>query len=299
MGEIDLALRHIAQQFPEELARAQMGRDSKFTVTGWFETQFAERERRLDRTLEILYQGQPRLLHIEFQSVMEADVPYRIFEYHNLLAMALRDLSQKTGQPPPPIDSTVVLLTGREELWPTKGIYQTSWPEGDFCGVQYRLDPVYQLTIEQLKARGNLLWLIFAPLTRDATIDKLIALTQEMQQRAQTQREFGDLAAAMLVMADADGRERKLREPLAKKIPKEIVMQSWVYQQGQAWGRANDIIKVLTLRGLPVSEELQEKIKASDDLLTLDLWLERAVTAATIDEFLTGKKTKPTKKSHK
>lgn len=52
---------------------------------------------------------------------------------------------------------------------------------------------------------------------------------------------------------------------------------------GKAEGKADDILLVLRTRGLAVPEEVRARVLACSDLDTLSTWLERAVTAASID----------------
>ncbi|WP_237519347.1 hypothetical protein [Streptomyces sp. HUCO-GS316] len=54
--------------------------------------------------------------------------------------------------------------------------------------------------------------------------------------------------------------------------------------QGQAEGRAEDILRVLDLRGVEVPEAARERITSCTDLDTLGTWFDRAVTAADTQE---------------
>jgi hypothetical protein len=56
--------------------------------------------------------------------------------------------------------------------------------------------------------------------------------------------------------------------------------------QGEVRGKAEALIAVLAARGLTVSPGQRERIVACGDIATLDRWLWRAVTAATVDEAL-------------
>lgn len=95
----------------------------------------------------------------------------------------------------------------------------------------YRIEPVYQRTVEELAAKGSRLWLIFSPLAVDATPARMVEVVKKLRQES-TPREFEELSVALTVMADADKRRRGLREEIASLLPEEIIMQSWVYRQG-------------------------------------------------------------------
>jgi hypothetical protein len=52
----------------------------------------------------------------------------------------------------------------------------------------------------------------------------------------------------------------------------------------RAEGRAISIVRVLESRRIPVSAAARRRIKACKDLERLDVWLSRAVTAASVHE---------------
>ena len=56
--------------------------------------------------------------------------------------------------------------------------------------------------------------------------------------------------------------------------------------QGRLEGEATAILRVLTRRGLPVSEEQRSRILACTDLAILEMWLDRAIAATSVDEVL-------------
>src|SRR5262249_8704273 len=105
---------------------------------------------------------------------------------------------------------------------------------------------------------------------------------------------FEELAVALLVMADADKRQRGLRNAILPLLKKELIMASWVYEQGRAAGvaqgetrgEANAVLRVLVARGIVVSEEVRERILSCTDLAQLDAWLDRAVVATRAEELL-------------
>ncbi|WP_439082530.1 hypothetical protein [Streptomyces sp. WL006] len=53
--------------------------------------------------------------------------------------------------------------------------------------------------------------------------------------------------------------------------------------EGRLEGRAEDILRILDLRGVPVPEAARQRVSACTDLAVLDVWLERAVTAPSAD----------------
>ncbi|MFE6385628.1 hypothetical protein [Nocardiopsis dassonvillei] len=57
--------------------------------------------------------------------------------------------------------------------------------------------------------------------------------------------------------------------------------------EGRAEGRAEDILRILTRRGIDVPEEARERINACRDLDQLDTWFDRGFTITHIDELFT------------
>jgi hypothetical protein len=232
--------------FPEQLSRALLPPGCVIATATWLDTQVTSRQRRLDRAIDVrIADGDRRVLHNEWQLRMESDVPFRVFEYHTLLVFSLMDelaaaksAAAKVGvtlpegaMKLPRVESTVVLLSGREEAWPEKGDFRTSPDDGPYAGVGFRIEPVYQRTLAEIAARGSLLWLIFAPLAVDATPEGMAKVVEDLRREA-SPREFEELSVALAVMADADKRRRGLREVIVSLLPEEIVMESWVFKQG-------------------------------------------------------------------
>ncbi|MER6269599.1 hypothetical protein ACFY0B_31330 [Streptomyces sp. NPDC001797] len=54
--------------------------------------------------------------------------------------------------------------------------------------------------------------------------------------------------------------------------------------EGESKGRAEDILRILDLRGVEVAEADRERITACADLGTLGTWFDRAVTATSAQE---------------
>src|SRR4051812_1580453 len=124
MGDLDITLRHVAQRMPDAYARGVLGPHAAFTVDGWQDTQVATVERRLDRVLSVRVGGRRRWLHVEWQWAWEKGLAYRVYEYQAMLAMAQRDPNNKLKRAP--VESTVVLLSGREAPWPAWGRFRVS-----------------------------------------------------------------------------------------------------------------------------------------------------------------------------
>jgi hypothetical protein len=282
---VDLVLRHVSRLFPEQLARALLPPGSEIASAAWLDTQVTSRQRRLDRALDVrLADGSRRLLHNEWELRMRGTVPYRVFQYHVLLVFSLMDelvvaksaaREAGTALPAteavlPPVESTLVILTGRDEPWPDQGEFRTSPNDGLFSGVSYRIEPVYQRTLAELGAKGSRLWLIFAPLAVDATPEGVSAVVQKLR-REVSRPEFEELSVAMTVLADADKRQRGLRDVIVSLLPEEIVMESWVYLQGVEKGVKKDVTRLFERRlKRSLSEQEQVMLARRIDTLGVD-----------------------------
>jgi len=232
--DLDLALRHVTRLFPLELARAILPPGTAITSAVWTDTQITGRQRRLDRAMRVEADGAVRFEHVEVQSRMRRNVPFRIFEYQALLALALAAETPR-GAAIPAIHSTVVLLSGRRKPWPERAEYRLSPPGAPFSGVSFAIDAVYQRTVAELEARGSPLWMIFAPLALDADPPRMRRVVERL--RAETpEPEFGELAAALTVVATKEERQRGLREVILGLLRKEDVMRSGVWEMGRQDG---------------------------------------------------------------
>ena len=179
MGKYDLLLRTFSQNFPKEFVKGFLPPNTEFTLVGWTDTQLTTKERRMDKAIKILVDDKEALLHVEFQTEPDSDMDHRVFEYHNLLALAECGIYHNK---PPPIKSIVILLTGTKDPGPLSREYKTSWEGEPFCGVRYDVVPVYLMSIEELEAKQSLLWLVFAPLTIDAEEDKIKELLKRIEE---------------------------------------------------------------------------------------------------------------------
>ncbi|MFT9475240.1 hypothetical protein [Streptomyces sp. 11-1-2] len=94
-------------------------------------------------------------------------------------------------------------------------------------------------------------------------------------------------------LGDTPAREiwRDLMSALLNFFRSEHAQRAFaeVRAEGQAVKGANDVLRVLSLRGLEVTPKTRERIEACKDLDLLDTWLDRAVTASrTEDLFADG-----------
>ncbi|XYI03793.1 hypothetical protein ACMHYB_30115 [Sorangium sp. So ce1128] len=99
---------------------------------------------------------------------------------------------------------------------PATGKRRIASPGRPFSGAHFRVDAVYQRTVGELRARGSVLWLVFASLARDATAAALPEIVAEIHAGAASAEERAELYTALLVMATID--------PSGHNLWKELVI---------------------------------------------------------------------------
>jgi len=245
MGDADITLRHISRRHAEGLARPYVP-DGPLEIVGWADTQVTAVERRLDKTLLLRFGGEVHALEIEFEYRYEPDLPDRVHEYQALCRMAFRDAAPE--QRPPPMDTVVILLTGRARRWPPAQALRTGWRRRAFSGTRFRIDAVYQRTVAELQARGSPFWLVFTPLARDATIDQIRAVVAEIRAAVPAGDDRWELFAGLLVMADVDPWGHTLRaeiEAMIQHEPTDLIQVSKTlrdaFERGQREGMEHGI----------------------------------------------------------
>src|SRR3954464_3384646 len=115
MGDADITLRHIVRKHPEALVQL-VDVKGRIEIVEWLDTQVTALERRLDKVLGLRLDGELRALHVEFEYALTKQIGRRVVEYQSLFNLG-RPLVAP-GEPVPPIESLVVVLTGRKKPWP-------------------------------------------------------------------------------------------------------------------------------------------------------------------------------------
>lgn len=243
MASADISLRHIARRWAADLARGLVPAGTAVEVLGWLDTQLTATERRLDKALLLRIARRRRALHVEFEVDPDAEVPERVVEYQSLLFFALRARSKRRV---PPIKSVVVVLRGRAEPHPPDGKRRIGWPEDPWSGARYQIEPVYQRTVAELRARGGLLWLAFTPLARDATADTMRSVLADIRAAVPVIQERAEIYAAMAALADLKpwgySLRREIRDML-RLTDDAVFRESEILQEAFAEGIEQGIEK--------------------------------------------------------
>ncbi|HRI67885.1 MAG TPA: hypothetical protein PK156_26790 [Polyangium sp.] len=192
----------------------------------WAETQVTGRSRRLDRLLYIdTTDSKRRILHIEWFMRLDVRALERTAEYHLLSVMLARQDARRHPRRRRrvwrgiAVESIIVVLTGRTKPWPKFAEYRTSPVGKRFSGVRFRIEAVYQQTVDELLAKGSVFWYVFVPLAKDAD-EMRVRRTVEILKAQTNEAEFVEVIAAMLVMAEI----KKDRPELAEVIRLESML---------------------------------------------------------------------------
>jgi hypothetical protein len=260
VANADITLRHLCRRHAEALARAYVT-EGPLEIVGWADTQVTALERRLDKTLLLRVARRLCALEVEFAYQYQRDLPERVHDYRGLSRIAFR--AERPGRRPPPMQSVVILLTGRRRRWPRERSLSTGWPRCKWSGIHFRIDAVYQRSVAELRARGSPFWLAFTPLARDASAEAMREAVAAIRAEVPDADERSELFAALLVMADVDPWGYALRpmiEALIYEDPVDLITVSKTlrdaYERGQREGREEGIEKGLAegvqkmLRGL-------------------------------------------------
>lgn len=249
MGSADISLRHIARRWAADLARGLIPLPVPIRVLGWLDTQLAATDRRLDKALLLRVARKRRALHVEFEVDPGADLPSRVLEYQALLFLALRAGSNR---PVPPIKSAVIVLRGRAGPHAAEGRRRLGWPEDRFSGARYLIEPVYQRTVAELRARGGLFWLAFTPLARDADADAMRGVLAEIRASVADPGERAEIYAAMGALADLKPWGYSLRQEIRDMLQltddavfRESVILQEAFAEGLEKGREEGLEKGL------------------------------------------------------
>ena len=231
MAEADTILRTVSRRFPGALVRALTRPDADVRDAVWLETQYARRTRLLDRAVRATVDGEAQIHHVEWAWRWSPRLPWRMFEYHAMLALA--DAKDPVATP---VTSTVVVLT-RRPAPPREGEYRTSPRGRAFTGLRFRIDAVGSQRVSELRRRGSELWLAFAPLACDADERSVLRVAAELGERVRDLDELGELGALMRVFVERGLGDAALAERVARVLPREVMMRNSIYTQGRKDGR--------------------------------------------------------------
>ncbi|MFY0564504.1 hypothetical protein ACN28E_11685 [Archangium lansingense] len=95
---------------------------------------------------------------------------------------------------------------------------------------------------------------------------------------------LGDLRAERLHSMMDEQRAEELMRSYGEELIEQGLQRG--RQEGLARGRAEDVLRILTGRGVHIDEASRQRILACTDVTTLDRWFDRSLNAATLSDVL-------------
>ncbi|MCS6772680.1 MAG: hypothetical protein NZ693_01005 [Thermoflexales bacterium] len=230
------------------------------------------------------------LFHVEFQTDFEPGLPFRMLDYYvRLYRRYVADVEREKAVQS--IVQEVILL--RETRAPIPESFAR-----DQTHHKYRVLKVWEQDGAELLRHEAAI--PFAVLARWEGMDKdryipLRAVSRAVR-RIPDERQRANLGFQSFVLAGLKFKENEIRLHLS--LPDEVMRESPIYQRivaeaearGEAKGRAEDIVKLLSIRfGTEVvSSDLLKLLRKMDNLEALDALFELAARAQRFDEFRRG-----------
>lgn len=223
MGELDIAAKALLREAPEAVVRLALGEVSIRSVAA-DETELPAQALRLDKLLRVEADGEPDpfRLHVEVQAAWAADVPRRTFEYWSL-AHRLHDR----------VGSFVLCLKPGDKQGRPRGEYVVTLRGRVVQRFEFDVLCVWELGAAELLGRGEPGLLPLVPFAGDAT-PALVEDAMRVLAGVQPRRRRAELQTALAAFAGNVYPETRW----LGRIPREILMESTVYQEIMAEGRA-------------------------------------------------------------
>ena len=269
----DNACKFLADQYPAAFASWILGEEVPVAKT--LKTELKLEPIRAD-SVSLLHTGK-LLLHLEFQVDVEEEPPMglRMVDYWVQLYRKYRL----------PVRQCVILLRESAATRRFVGRFQHDRMLFTFDVIRlWELGKEVFLHDEELY-----------PLAVLAATDQPEQLLMEVSSKIDTIKvvpKRRSIATTAYVLAGLRFSEEQLDLFFKEEIMKESVTYQKILKKGQiegeargeARGKANDVLKILAIRGFQVPKAIEQRVLACQDLELLDGWLTRAVTTSALDD---------------
>jgi predicted transposase/invertase (TIGR01784 family) len=271
------------------------------------------RERQSDLLFSAqLHGGHPLLLYflLEHQSSVDRWMAFRMLRY--VVRQLEHWLQQHPDSPTLPIIIPVVMYHGPEsgwtaprrveELFHLPGEAMERW-RALVPHFEYLVDDLTAEREEALKARAGpplvpltLLLLRFGRSEQLASrLENWKALLAQVLASPDGQDELRAILHYLHRVGDeaAQGRIQRVLQSVAGEqraeewmttIAESLIEKGWA--KGLAQARAEDVLRILSKRGISVDESARQRILGCTDMETLDQWFDRALTATRLSDLL-------------
>ncbi len=258
--------------------------------------------------------GRPLLLYVllEHQSSVDRWMAWRMLRYVVRLAELWRQEHPESTRLP--IILPLVMYHGTGGAWtaPRRVEELFELPEEEeererwralVPRFEYLLDDLTAEREEALRARAGpplvkLAWLALRYGRTEELAERLpdwIALFAQVRAAPEGAEHLGMVVRYLLYVGDstvhkATGRvlhsvvDARRAEELMRSHGEELIERGM--RRGLARGRAEDVLRILAARGVPVADEARQRILTCKDMATLDRWFDRALKASTLSDVL-------------
>lgn len=243
MGELDIAAKALLREEPEAVVRLALG-DVRVLSVAADESELPARAQRLDKLLRIETADEPEpiWLHVEVQAAWTSDVPRRVFDYWTLA----HRLHERVG-------SFVLCLKPGDKQGRPRGVYDAHFRGRRVQRFRFEVLCAWHLQAAELLVRGVPGLQPLVPFAADATPERVDAAMQALA-AVQPRRRRAELQAALAAFAGNVYPHTRWLE----RIPREILMESTVYQEIKAEGRTEgqrELVALLLERRLGAGAE--------------------------------------------
>ena len=285
VGQPDLAIRFLATRHLAALLPGLL-RGHRVEVIAIEQSEVKLVERQTDQVARVRLDEVETILHVEFQTRHEEELPARVLAYHALL---------RHHHYPLPVRSLVVYLMHEP---PPRAIVSGIAPRAEDPQVTFRYDvfcPWEQpLTVEDVRRHPGLAPV--ASLTPGIGMDELPALRQAVEESAIEGR--GDLLAVLFLLAGRRFPEDVVRLFVRSKAMEESSTYQAILEEGRAEGVARgraeelrrSILELAEAHFAAVPEGLEGRLSTLDAEALRGLFsrLVRAADAAALERLLAG-----------
>ncbi|HEX8435937.1 Rpn family recombination-promoting nuclease/putative transposase [Archangium sp.] len=254
--------------------------------------------------------GRPVLLYVllEHQSSVDRWMAWRMLRYVVRLAEQWRQAHPEGTRLPVILPLVMYHGTGGawtaprqvEELFdlPEEGEERKRW-RALVPRFEYLLDDLTAEREESLRARAGpplvrLAWLALRYGRTEELADRLMdwmVLFTQVRASPEGAENLRMVVRYLIYIGDRTTREvtRRLLHSVMDVQRAEELMRSYgeeLIERGMRRGRAEDVLRILAARGVPMTDEARQRILTCRDMATLDRWFDRALKASTLSDVL-------------
>ena len=287
MGETDVAFRRLLRVLPRPLLQLAFPHRPLEPLGPFDPSVDPPRQRTVDNLFRVRDGTGEAVVHVEIEREWRPAIRTRLFECASAAAVATRL----------PVCSIVVLLRPGGRPPRGTGMFRISGIGFDTFVFRYHVVPLWQLDARDMRSQLGLEAAPFYVAMRGADEEFVRSLAEDVRtapglSRSDRQSTWDLLYAVTAAILGSDAARRifhvewLMQDPNVQELRRE--WEGKGRDKGVVEGRAAEarslLRKVLALRSLPVTPDVQARIDGESDVASLEMWLEAAVTAGSIGD---------------